>query len=188
MDTFFEQIIVRKNTSVEKLIKILTIVLGSLAVVLMLLLSFFRALGSLSFLLVPLAFGCAVLIYFTVKNMYIEYEYSITNGSFDIDRIKGKSKRERMVSLECSNFEEFGIYNESAKNSLQNREFGGKVFAANKDSDNLFYAVVRHSKIGTVFIVIEPDDRVKSALKKFVPRQVQGDVLGGYGHSQNIEN
>lgn len=185
MDTFFEQIIVRKPSNAERIVKILTIVFGVLACLIMLTISFLRLLGAISFIFLPLSFGVAVFLYFTVRNMYIEYEYCITNDCFDIDRIIGKRKRERIVSLNCSDFEEFGIYNESVEQMLKNREFGGRSFAANSDADELYYAISRHARLGSVLIIIQPNDKIKSALKKFVPRQVQKDVLGGFGHTED---
>lgn len=186
MDTFFEQLVVRKMTAPEKIIKFLTIVFGVIAICLLIFLSFTNVFsGFITVLFLPAALGVGVLLWFQVKNMYIEYEYSITNGSLDIDRIRGKRKRERMVSVECSDFEEFGVYDESAALRFKGREFGGRAFAANRDSNELYYAISRHKKFGNVFIVIEPNDRIKGALKKFIPKQVQGDVLGGYGHSEN---
>ena len=186
MDTFFEQLVVRKMTAPEKVIKILTIAFGVIAICLLMFLSFTNAFsGFITLLFLPAALGLGVLLWFQIKNMYIEYEYSITNGSLDIDRIRGKRKRERMVSVECSDFEEFGVYDESAAQKFKGREFGGRAFAANHDSKELYYAVSRHKTFGNVFIVIEPNDRIKGALKKFIPKQVQGNVLGGYGHSEN---
>ena len=180
MDVFFEQIVVRKPSNAGKIIKLLTIVFGIVAVLIMLTISFLNIFGAFSFIFLPLAFGTAVLLYFSVRNTYIEYEYSLTNGSLDIDKIKGKRKRERIVSVECSNFEEFGEYNKQVEDRMKNRDFGGFVFAANRDSDNLLYAVSKHKRLGTVMIIIEPNEKVRTGLKKFIPRQVQGDVLGGH--------
>lgn len=186
MDTFFEQIVVRKMTPPEKIIKLLTVVFGVIAICLLIFLSFTNVFqGFITLLFLPAALGLGVLLWFQIKNMYIEYEYSITNGSLDIDRIRGKRKRERMVSVECSDFEEFGVYDEAAAARLKAREFGGKAFASNRDSKERYYAISRHKKFGNVLIVIEPNDRIKEALKKFIPKQVQGDVLGGYGYSRN---
>lgn len=176
MDTFFEQIVVRRKSSAEKTLKIMMIVFGVLAVLVMLYIAFFRIFGMFSFLFVPLAFGTAILLFFWIKNMYIEYEYCLTNGTLDIDRIKGKRKRERLITVECADFEEFGEYDSSAETRLKNRTFAGTAFAANHDSKRLFYAVSKH-RAGVVLIIIEPDDRVCSGLKKFIPRSVQKDTL-----------
>ena len=184
MDVFFEQIVVRRLHGSEKVLKVLTFIFGVLAVLLLIFLSFLQALGAFSFILLPCAFGVGVLLFFQLRNTYIEYEYSITNGSFDIDRIRGKRKRERMVTVECEDFEEFGEYDKAAAERLKNRQFGGEVFASNRGDEGLYYAVSRHKKLGSVLIVIEPDNRVKTALAKFIPRRIQGNVFGSYGENR----
>lgn len=184
MDVFFEQIVVRRLRGSEKVLKMLTLIFGVLAILLLVFLTFLQALGVFSFILLPLAFGAGVLLFFQLRNTFIEYEYSITNGSFDIDRIKGKRKRERMVTVECSEFEEFGEYNDAVAENFKNRDFGGSVFAANRSDEGLYYIVARHKKFGSVFIVIEPDERIKTALAKFIPRSVQGNIFGCYGQNR----
>lgn len=185
MDTFFEQIVVKKPSAAETALKVAAAILGGAAVLLLIWLSLTPILGILSFLLFPIAVGLGALLIYLLRNTYVEFEYSITNGSFDIDKIKGKRKRSRMISLECIDFEEFGVYDAAAESRLREREFGGVVFAATRGEDGLFYAVSRHKTLDTVLIVIDPDERIKSALKKFIPRQVQGNVLSGTGSAEN---
>ncbi|MBQ2676583.1 MAG: hypothetical protein IJF54_04175 [Clostridia bacterium] len=176
MDTFFEQIIVRKPKAVELVFRALMIATGVLAVIVMLFIATFRLMGAFSGFFVPLAFGLGVGLYFALKSSYVEYEYSLTNGYFDIDKIIGKRKRKRMISTSCAKFEEFGSYDEN-KQRLASRQFDTKILAANLMDNDLYYAVVRHKDLGAVLIVIQPDERVKTGLKKFMPRQVQKDVL-----------
>ncbi len=178
MDTFFEQILVRRRKPAELVFTIITVAVGVIAILLMLFCMFIQAFP-FSGLLTLVIFGLIVGIYFYLNSMYMEYEYSLTNGDFDIDRIIGKRKRQRLLTTNCSDFEEFGVYTEEKARAFKQRQWGAKVIAANLKDEGLYYAVVRHAKLGTVLLVIEPDDRIKSALRKFIPRQVQGNVLSG---------
>ncbi|MGN0173263.1 MAG: hypothetical protein ACI39F_02385 [Acutalibacteraceae bacterium] len=180
MDVFFEQIIRKKPNTVQLVMKILFI-LAAIVLIFSLVLFAVINLGYNSFL-APLsilaAFGVGFGAYWYIKRMYVEYEYSITNGDFDIDRILGKSKRSRIISTNCADFEEFGIYDAAKKEQLSHREFDSKVLAANLKEEGLYYAVVNHKTAGRVLIVIQPNERIVSALKKFIPRTVQNDVFG----------
>ena len=100
MDTFFEQIIaVRKDT--KALISIAGIWVG-----------FFVLAAALWFLInvIPvfstvILFGIVLLGYLAfklTKKFSIEYEYIITNGCFDVDKIIAKSSRKRMMTFEIS--------------------------------------------------------------------------------------
>ena len=178
MDTFFEQLIVRKKRSIEIIIQSLIVFFGVALIIIMFLIAFFRFFGQVSSLFVPLSFGAGVALYYIINDFYIEYEYSITNGYFDIDKIIGKRKRKRLISTSCSEFQEFGDYNLN-KEKLQQRQFNTTVFAANIGEEGLYYAVVKTKKSGLSLIVIQPDNRIKQALKKFIPRQVQGNAFSG---------
>lgn len=43
-------------------------------------------------------------------NFNIEYEYILTNNDLDIDKVIGKRKRKRMISLDVSTAEAFAPY------------------------------------------------------------------------------
>lgn len=179
MDIFFEQIIFKKLNTTQKVLKIAIIIM---AIVLICSLFAFgvASLGTGS-IFAPIIFIAAIGVgYGTVwyvKRMYIEYEYAITNGDFDVDRIIGKAKRERVISTSCKEFEEIGVYDERAMRRLKPMEFDAKVVAANLDEDGVWYIITNHSKAGRVLIYIQPNDKIISALKKFTPRIAQNDVF-----------
>lgn len=184
MDVFFEQIIKKKSSPLQKILKTAFIVVAVLFIALLVAWAFvwltspiplYSIIGSVC---IGVAFGVGFLTRWYVKRLSIEYEYSITNGDFDIDRILGKSKRDRIISTNCQDFEEFGLYDSIAKEKLSHREFDSKVLSANLDEEPLYYAVVNHKTAGRVLIVIQPNERIISALKKFIPRMVQNDVFG----------
>lgn len=178
MDTFFEQLILRKRNSAEIIIQSLIIFFGIALILIMLVIAFLGIAGPFSSLFIPIAFGVGAALYFIRNNFHVEYEYSLTNEYFDIDKIIGKRKRKRLISTRCVDFQEFGDYNKN-KDNLRNRKFDTTVFAANIGVEQLFYAVLRHGKFGLTIIVMQPDNRIKGAFKKFIPRQVQGDVFSG---------
>lgn len=184
MDVFFEQIIRKRPSVAQKIVQVLFLIASVVLVLSLFIWAFtwvaYGALGSLiSSACVLAGFGVAFLAFWYAKRMYVEYEYSITNGDFDIDRIVAKSKRERVISTSCADFQEFGVYDEKTKERISHREFDSKVIAANVGDDGLYYAVVTHKKAGTVLLVIEPNERILSALKKFLPRTVQSNVFSG---------
>ncbi|MBQ4156023.1 MAG: hypothetical protein IJD90_04390 [Clostridia bacterium] len=176
MDVFFEQIIHKKLSTLQKILKI-AIILASIAFIISLIFFAISMLGTIfppiiALLAVGVGFGAR----WYVKRMYLEYEYSLTNGDFDIDRIWGKSKRERVISTNCKDFEEIGPYNEKTMRRLRPIEFDAKVIAANLDEEGLFYITTNHKKAGLVLIILQPDERLKQGFKKFVPRFIQNGV------------
>ncbi len=178
-DVFFEQILVKKLTKAQSIIKFLFITVAILTSMVLLFYGF-MLIGTL---LAPL---CIILMFVVifgsiwyVKRMYQEYEYALTNGDFDIDRIIGKAKRERIITINCREIEEVGVYDKQTAESFKQRDFDAKVLSANLMDEGLYYIVVTHSTAGRVLIVIEPNERIISGLKRFIPRMVQKDVFSG---------
>ena len=84
-----------------------------------------------------------------------------------------------MLSTSCKEFEEFGSYDVD-KQRLTQRAFDFKVLPANLRDTGLYYAVIRKDGYGTGLLVFQPNEKILSGLKKFIPRSVQKDVLSGY--------
>ena len=179
MDVFFEQIIRKKPNTAQKVVKIALILAAIILIISLVFYAFIELLKNSFFapIFILAAFGVGFGTNWYVKRMYVEYEYSITNGDFDIDRIVAKSKRERVISTSCRDFEEIGVYDENARERLKNRDFGAKVIAANLDEEGVYYAVTMHKNAGAVLLVIQPNERIIRGLKTFVPRMVQNDIF-----------
>ena len=182
MDHFCEQLIARKKKPGDIVLKLVLIFTSVLAVALLVISSFLMVFGAFSALLLPVAFGIAVLSWYMATSMNIEYEYTLTNDYFDIDKILGKRKRKRILSTQCSKFEEFGEYNEETAKRLLNRSFDQRLSPCNTDgSVPLYYAVLSHPSRGRVLLVIQPNESMLQGLKAQMPRPVARDAFGRHG-------
>lgn len=113
MDTFFEQI-----TAVKKSGKDIAAITGIwlLAFIICFLLVLFMGyLGSFSFLLIAGAlFGAFKLS----CRFNVEYEYIVTNGTMDIDKIINKSSRKRVLSFELATVSRLEKFNQGLLSSV----------------------------------------------------------------------
>lgn len=156
MDTFFEQIVVIKKTAKDMILLALIWILALGVSVFA-----FLALSGIGVLIMA---GC---IYgaFRLSNFFFnEYEYIVTNGIMDVDRIIAKSTRRREASFDLSKVDRLEKYNPNMKIE---GNFKKQIFACNKDDENAYLLVADGGKICIVF---SPDERIKSAIVKFVPR------------------
>ncbi len=105
MDVFFEQLVRVKRSLAETILMVLSVIAAvSISVILFIFAEFFPI---LIVVIVGVIYGEWKLLGF----FYKEYEYIITNGTVDVDRIIGKSSRKRVISFECSDIERVGRYN-----------------------------------------------------------------------------
>ncbi len=168
MDTFFEQII-----SIKKTGKTVAALIGIwlAAFVVCFLLFFTGFFDMLTFLLI------AGVLYGAFKLsglLNIEYEYIVTNGIMDIDKITNKSSRKRVLSFELQTVSRIEKYNPSLLNSVNSKDV---LIACNQDDKDAYLMVSSTEGKGTNYLVFAPDERLRSAVVKFVPMFVANSAF-----------
>ena len=168
MDTFFEQII-----SIKKTGKTIAAIMGIwiAAFILCVALYLFPVLGTLSLLLIV---GIIYGAYKLSSMLNIEYEYIITNGTMDIDKIINKSSRKRMLSFELSGVTRLEKYNPAALNSINSKNV---VFACDSTDPNAYCRVAEKEGKGASYLVFSPDERIKEACIKFIPKFIVNNAF-----------
>lgn len=162
MDTFKEQLIKIKSTPKTVILRILMWV-AAIAVSAV-------ALMFLAQLAVIVAFFLFWGVIKLSRKLSIEYEYILTNGDLDIDKIMGQAERRRVCSIKCSDIESVGKYSDGM--SLGQNA----VFCCNTD-DERYYLRGHDSKGASVCVVIAPNEKMKEAIKAFIPRIIQRDAF-----------
>ena len=163
-DIFIEQLVVIESTAKTKLIKIFLWIVAILLSAGFIALSFLKP--SLAFILLLLSAGLLYGAYYLCNQLNIEFEYIITNGDIDIDRIVNKSKRQRMATFNCSAIEKIEKYNSKVHN--QSNEKNKRIYHGCTPNENSIAITVRHPKGGVYVVVISPDDNFKEAMKKYL--------------------
>ena len=168
MDTFFEQIIAIRKTG-----KTIAAIMGIwfAALILCFVLYIFPILSTLSLLLIV---GILYGAYKLSSMLNVEYEYIITNGPMDVDKIINKSSRKRMLSFELSGVTRLEKYNPSQLNNIDTKKL---VFACDSDDPNAYFLVSEKEGKGASYLVFSPDDKIKSGCSKFIPKFIVNSVF-----------
>ncbi len=170
MDTFFEQIVSIKKSGVQ-ILAILGIWILALIVC------------AVIFLIVPLEFIglMALLIFGIIYGAFklsaifnVEYEYIITNGTLDIDKITNKSSRKRILSLELNNTSRLEKYSDSLLNSLNQKDI---TFACNKNDENAYLLVAQRDGKPAAYLIFAPSEKLQGATVKFVPKHISNSAF-----------
>ena len=163
MDTFYEQIIKIKLDGKAKGM-IAAIVGADLLLTAGLVFFALVMLGSLPLTLLIVGFAIFG-AYKLLSLLSVEFEYAFTNGDLDFDKITAKSTRKRMASVKCATVEKFAEYRgQEAPGSAT------KMVFCNPDSEGQVYIIGQDKNLGTVMIVFAPDERIREAVEKAVPR------------------
>ena len=170
MDVFVEQIIKKKFGAVDYAIAAGTVLAGMILTVLALV--FVPPFAV--FVFAGVCFGA----YYLITSRSLEFEYSVTNGDITIDKIIYRRSRKRVISLDAKTVEEMGKY-EPEKHRARN--YASRLFASKFPSgEGSWYFTARHSKLGYVLVVFDPDEKVLEAIRPFLTRQVARDAFGRY--------
>ena len=177
LDTFGEQLVKKKTTGSDWAKRIGLSVLGLVVATLLMWLSLFTGFMVLMLFSVGTLFGLVWLL----SGMSYEYEYILTNEDLDIDKIIGKRKRKRLITLKLNTAEEFGIYDGT---NGENAE--ATVIASDGTNINSYYLIAKHKTHGRTMLIFSPDERMVGMILETLPYKVKQEAKQKIG--TNIAN
>ena len=161
MDTFFEQIVsIKKSGKAVALFCLIWILALTLC-------AFLLLTGILGMLTPILIIGLGYGAWWLTAKLNVEYEYIVTNGTMDVDKIINKSSRQRISSFELANVERIEKYN---PHLLQNVKKENIVFACNQNDPDAYLLVASKEDTKVNYIVFTPSDKLQTAIKKSLPK------------------
>lgn len=171
MDIFVEQI-VKKAPNGKDTAKKAFLVLGMclLAAVLAFVMMFMPTFSGVALLLL---FGVFYGGYYLITGLDVEYEYIVTNGEIDIDKIVAKRKRSRLITGKASSFEAFGKYADAPDIDSSVTIVSAVGTSLSGAETEMWYADFTHASAGKVRLIISAEDKVIEAIRPFLPRQLK---------------
>lgn len=165
MDIFLEKIIKKKRDVIDN-----AIIYGSIIVAVFLVLLIIGIFGPYGYsLIICAAIGYGV--YLIITSRKLEFEYALTNGEIDIDKIVAQRKRKRLISANCKELELFAkITSDKYNSSIE--EIPDRIKAVTSmDSEDIYFFIV-NEKNKRVVVFFEPDDKMLKVIKTIIPRKV----------------
>ena len=167
MDLFNETIIERKKGAKEFML-IAAMIVGAILLVFILML-FGQALSSFLLLFVVAVF---YFLYIGISSLNIEYEYSVTNGDLDVDKIISKRKRSKVISVHSRSFEYFAPYTQEHKNAYEDSSITKKLDLTSNTGSDRVYFVVYYKNNDKILFTFEPTQKMLDDFARYVPRRV----------------
>jgi hypothetical protein len=167
MDIFIEKIIKRQKKFLDFLI-----IGGAIALAVLIAVFLFLNAFILFILFTP---GLIFLIYYIITLRNIEYEYAVTNGDLDIDIIINQSKRKRLFSASCKEFEAVARvdspqYMQKIKNCKNVKDYSSR-----KEGSEVWFAFTKQEGKDLV-ILFEPSKKMIDNFTIYIPRKVHRDI------------
>lgn len=165
MDVFNEQIVAIKKD-------VITILLVAMIWIFAFMLCFLAVFSNLLVFLgafrILAAFGIGYGAYKLTSIFNVEYEYIITNGIMDIDKITNKSSRKRMMTLNLEQVSRIERFEPSLIANIPNKS----LLCASNRYDESYLLVCDNEGKDALYLVFAPNERMQKAILKFVPKFV----------------
>ncbi len=166
MDIFNEHMVSKKPSGTDWLLRILIIFAAALLSLLSM--TFLGQFGLL------VAAGVIYGAYWLFGNFNVEYEYSLTNGELDVDKIVNRKKRKRLLSVDCRKFEIMAHVKDTAhKAELEGGNIQTKLdVSSGANYDHAYFCVFTDDKKGRVRMIFEPTEKMLTAIRTLIPRKL----------------
>lgn len=164
MDNIAEQLVEKRRTSADLIKKVLI----SVAALIVASFLMFIAIISGFYVTVIFAVGALAGAIWLLGNFNVEYEYIITNNEMDIDKIIGRRKRKRMITVDFQRAEDFAPY--TSDNDVK---ADATVHAYTGSEKDAYYLVVTHNDYGKVKVIFNPNEKMREAIKSELPNTLK---------------
>ena len=169
MDVYKEQNVVRAQTGNDRFAKLAVLVIGLIVAFAVFFLTAQFGVAGLGLLL---AGGALFLAYYITTGFDNEYEYLLTNGEMDFDKIIAQRSRKRLVTVDLKTAKEFAEFTENTELDTS----AAIVSADDNTGENVWYLRVDHKELGDTYVLFTPDEEMREAMIKFFPRQLQAEL------------
>lgn len=165
MDIFIEKIVAKRKTSRDTLFKVGIVIAG---IILSFIIMTIPIINSFAPILIAavLYFG-----YYFIRSTNLEFEYAVTNGDIDVDKIIAQRKRKRIFSAMTKDIEIIAKLN-SDKFASEFKNIPNKIAAVSSMESQDIYFLVAPYKGQRTILFFEPDQRMIDSFKTKIPRKV----------------
>lgn len=174
MDVFIEHLVKRKNTGKVAALRAL-VVLGTI-VFCIIMFVLCTLVASISFIFLLLVAAGIYGAWWIMRTFRVEYEYIVTNGEMDVDKIIGQQKRKRLITINFKNIDIMAPMGGEHKHEFENQSIPKTVDASVSPTEpGAYFIVAHHEKQGYLRLIFNPDDRIIRSAKLVAPRKIFTD-------------
>jgi hypothetical protein len=165
-DVFVEHMVVRRPTGAVLAQKCLI----ALAAVALATVSFFFLGG---FALLP-AFGAGWGMIVLVRRLDLEFEYIVTNGEMDVDKIMGRRSRKRLFTVDCRAFDILAPYKEEYQKEIESRSITSRIdVSSHPGADGRWFAVYNGRDGVRTLLIFEPNEKMLNAFGLYIRSKIK---------------
>ena len=110
--------------------------------------------------------------YKIITSFDIEYEYILTNGELDVDKITHRKKRRRVITVHTKSFIEFGVVGDEKEKLHKKEDFTNIINASANSKTYTDYYAVFFKNGQKMKLIFNPTGKMIDIFKIYAPRVV----------------
>lgn len=171
IDSFIEYMIKAKKTG--RVIFRQTLIIFGCLIALMAVTFVFLILPPAALNLWPLFMaGVIYLAYRLIASLEVEYEYTLTNGELDVDKITNRKRRKRLITVHSKTFIEFGKADKQKDFADKDKEYARIIDASGHSEIFCDYYAVFFKNGQKIKLIFNPTGKMIDVFRFYAPRVV----------------
>ena len=128
-------------------------------------------LGALS--LFPV-FGAGWGMIVLLRRLDLEFEYTLTNGEMDVDKIMGRRSRKRLFTVDCRSFDILAPYKEEYRNEIESRSITSRIdVSSHSQAPGRWFAVYNAKDGVRTLLIFEPNEKMLNAFGLYIKSKIK---------------
>ena len=108
------------------------------------------------------------------RRLNLEYEYIVTNGEMDVDKIMGRSSRKRLFTVDCRIFDIVAPYKPDYSSEYQSRTITNVVdVSSHPNAPGRWFAVYNAKDGKRTLLIFEPSERMLEAFRLYIRGKIK---------------
>jgi hypothetical protein len=165
-DVFVEHLIARRPTiavfAQKALIAFAALVIATLSL---------YFLGSFAMVFV---FGAGWGMIILLRRLDLEFEYSITNGEMDVDKIMGRRSRKRLFTVDCRSFDILAPCKDEYRGEVESQTITRRIdVSSHPQSPGRWFAVYSAKDGVRTLLIFEPNEKMLKTFKIYIASKIK---------------
>jgi hypothetical protein len=125
------------------------------------------------FMLLPV-FGAVWGMTILWHRLDLEFEYIITNGEMDVDKIMGRRSRKRLFTVDCRTFDILAPCKEEYRNEIESQSVTCRIdVSSHPGAPGRWFAVYNAKDGARTLLIFEPNDKMLDAFGLYIRSKIK---------------
>ena len=172
-DVFVEHMVARRPTPKIMMQKVLLSVAAAVVALLPIIIEGMTAIPVatlMPFFIIGSGWGMILLF----RRLNLEFEYIVTNGEMDVDKIMGRTSRKRLFTVDCRNFDILAPYKPDYRNEYESQSISEIVdVSSHAGAPGRWFAVFNAKDGKRTLLIFEPSERMLEAFRLYIRSKIK---------------